>query len=117
MPGGRDVAETHEGKDIPMNITNFATVLEAIIQHNQKLLNKGCAVKDYLVPMAWGDPGLGKSDIAEATAHDLGLELIYPVVFAVRRSRYEGRDIRQVVDPRRRLHEFGVGPRGVLARG
>src|SRR5260370_522819 len=27
--------------------------------------------------MAWGDPGLGKSDIAEAVAQDLGLDLIY----------------------------------------
>src|SRR6266851_9076032 len=60
-----------------MNIPDFATVLAAIIRHNQKLLDAGLAIKDYLVPMAWGDPGLGKSDIAEAVAHDLGLDLIY----------------------------------------
>ena len=30
-------------------------------------------------------------------------KLCKPVVFAVRRSHYEGRDIRQVVDPRRSL--------------
>src|SRR5260370_33668801 len=60
-----------------MNIQDFATVLAAIIRHNRKLLDAGSAIKDYLVPMAWGDPGLGKSDIAEAVAADLGLDLIY----------------------------------------
>ena len=60
-----------------MNIPDFATVLAAIIGHNQKLLTAGKAIKDYLVPMGWGDPGLGKSDIAEAVADDLGLDLIY----------------------------------------
>jgi hypothetical protein len=60
-----------------MNIPEFATVLTAVIQHNFRLCNEGAASKDYLVPMAWGDPGLGKSDIAEAVAADLGLELIY----------------------------------------
>jgi hypothetical protein len=34
-------------------------------------------LKDYIVPMAWGDPGLGKTDIAEAVAADLGWDLVY----------------------------------------
>jgi MoxR-like ATPase len=29
-----------------------------------------------LVPMAWGDPGLGKSDIAEAVVADLRWDLM-----------------------------------------
>src|ERR1700744_6759735 len=60
-----------------MNIPDFATVLAAVIGHNQKLLAAGRTSKDYLVPMGWGDPGLGKSDIAEAVAADLELDLIY----------------------------------------
>ena len=60
-----------------MNITEFGAVLTSILQHNQNLLKAGAAVKNYLVPMGWGDPGLGKSDIAEAVAGELGLDLIY----------------------------------------
>jgi hypothetical protein len=60
-----------------MNIPDFAKTLEAIIRQNQQLLSQGGNVKDYLVPMGWGDPGLGKTDIAEAVAGDLGLDLIY----------------------------------------
>jgi len=60
-----------------MNIHDFATVLKAIVRHNLLLHQEGAAVKDYLVPMAWGDPGLGKSDIAEAVAQDLGWEMVY----------------------------------------
>ena len=60
-----------------MNIPEFAAVLTAVIRHNSKLHEDGTSLKDYLVPMAWGDPGLGKSDIAEAVAADLELDLIY----------------------------------------
>jgi hypothetical protein len=55
-----------------MNIPEFATVLRAVMRHNMRLHDEGASIKDYLVPMAWGDPGLGKSDIAEAVADDLG---------------------------------------------
>ncbi len=47
------------------------------MRHNMRLHDEGASIKDYLVPMAWGDPGLGKSDIAEAVADDLGWELVY----------------------------------------
>ena len=60
-----------------MNIPEFATVLTAVMQHNTRLHNEGASIKDYLVPMAWGDPGLGKSDIAEAVADDLGWKMVY----------------------------------------
>ena len=60
-----------------MNIQDFATTLTAVIRHNRTLPSTGWSVKDYLVPMAWGDPGVGKSDIAEAVAEDCGLDLIY----------------------------------------
>ena len=60
-----------------MNIPEFATVLRAVMRHNIRLHDEGASIKDYLVPMAWGDPGLGKSDIAEAVADDLGWELVY----------------------------------------
>jgi len=60
-----------------MNIPEFATVLSAVIRHNLQLHADGAPLKEYLVPMAWGDPGLGKTDIAEAVATDAGLELIY----------------------------------------
>jgi hypothetical protein len=53
-----------------MNIPEFATVLTAVMRHNMRLHDEGASIKDYLVPMAWGDPGLGKSDIAEAVADD-----------------------------------------------
>ncbi len=68
---------TGEGKGDPHEYPEFATVLTAIIQHNSKLHEEGASPKDYLVPMAWGDPGLGKSDITEAVTADLGLDLIY----------------------------------------
>ncbi len=60
-----------------MNIPEFATVLKAILRYNESLLAGGGRVKDYLVPMAWGDPGLGKTDIAEAVADELAFDLIY----------------------------------------
>jgi hypothetical protein len=60
-----------------MNIPEFATVLTAIIRHNLQLYGDSAPLKDYLVPMAWGDPGLGKTDIAEAVAENLQLDLIY----------------------------------------
>jgi hypothetical protein len=60
-----------------MNIPEFATVLTAILTHNQNLHRAGAPLKDYLVPMAWGDPGLGKTDIAEIVASDLGWDLVY----------------------------------------
>ena len=60
-----------------MNIPEFATVLTATMRHNLKLHDAGAPLKDYLVPMAWGDPGLGKTDVAEAVAQDLGWDLVY----------------------------------------
>ena len=60
-----------------MNIPEFATVLTAVMRHNMRLHDEGASIKYYLVPMAWGDPGLGKSDIAEAVADDLGWEMVY----------------------------------------
>ena len=64
-------------REAPMNIPEFATVLTAVMRHNMRLHDEGASIKDYLVPMAWGDPGLGKSDIAEAVADDLGWEMVY----------------------------------------
>ena len=60
-----------------MNIPDFITVLEAILHHNLRLREAGAPVKDYLIPMAWGDPGLGKTDAAEAAAERLGWDLVY----------------------------------------
>jgi hypothetical protein len=48
-----------------MNIPELATVLTAVIQHDFRLCDEGATSKDYLVPKAWGDPCLGKSDVAE----------------------------------------------------
>ena len=62
-------------REAPMNIPEFATVLTAVMCHNMHLHDEGASIKDFLVPMAWGDPGLGKSDIAEAVADDLGWEM------------------------------------------
>ena len=64
-------------REAPMNIPEFAAVLTAVMRHNMRLHDEGASIKDYLVPMAWGDPGLGKSDIAEAVADDLGWEMVY----------------------------------------
>lgn len=64
-------------REAPMNILEFATVLTAVMRHNMRLHDEGASIKDYLVPMAWGDPGLGKSDIAEAVADDFGWEMVY----------------------------------------
>ena len=55
-----------------MNIPGFMAVVEAIIRKNVDLARTGRPVKDYLVPMAWGDPGLGKTDVVEAVAESLG---------------------------------------------
>ena len=60
-----------------MNIPEFATVLTAVMRQNLALCDAGASLKDYLVPMAWGDPGLGKTDVAEAVAGDLGWDLVY----------------------------------------
>jgi hypothetical protein len=61
-----------------MNIPAFATVVTAVMRYNRRLYDTGVAVKDYLVPMAWGDPGLGKTDICEAVIADLGWDgLVY----------------------------------------
>jgi hypothetical protein len=60
-----------------MNIPDFETVLKEVLRYNEALLEGGGKVKDYLVPMAWGDPGLGKTDITEAVAVELGFDLIY----------------------------------------
>ena len=55
-----------------MNIPNFAQVLSAIIHQNIRIAQDGSTPRDYLVPMAWGDPGLGKTEIVESVADDLG---------------------------------------------
>ena len=55
-----------------MNIPQFMAVLEAVVRKNVDLARAGRPVKDYLVPMAWGDPGLGKTDVVEAVAEGLG---------------------------------------------
>jgi hypothetical protein len=55
-----------------MNIPNFARVLGAIIRQNVAIAREGGSPRDYLVPMAWGDPGLGKTEIVERVAADLG---------------------------------------------
>lgn len=60
-----------------MNIPEFGTVLREIVQYNFGLRAKGAAVDKYLIPMAWGDPGLGKTEITEAVAQELGLTLAY----------------------------------------
>jgi hypothetical protein len=60
-----------------MNIPQFATVLAEILRYNQTLLADGGRIKDCLIPMAWGDPGLGKTEIAETVAETMGLGLIY----------------------------------------
>ena len=64
-----------------MNIPDFAKVLTAIIHHNVDLARQGGTPRDYLVPMAWGDPGLGKTEIVETVAddlHDVGRDLVDP---------------------------------------
>jgi hypothetical protein len=79
-PAGRDAGSggvQPMKREAPMNIPEFATVLTAVMRHNMRLHDEGASLKDYLVPMAWGDPGLGKSDIAEAVADDLGWEMVY----------------------------------------
>ena len=55
-----------------MNIPQFMAVLEAVVRKNVDLARAGRPVKYYLVPMAWGDPGLGKTDVVEAVAEGLG---------------------------------------------
>jgi len=64
-----------------MNIPDFAKVLSAIIHHNVDIARNSGTPRDYLVPMAWGDPGLGKTEIHETVAKelgDLGRDLIDP---------------------------------------
>src|SRR6266702_3107825 len=60
-----------------MNIPEFGTVLREIVQYNYGLRAQSAAVDKYLIPMAWGDPGLGKTEITEAVAQELGLTLAY----------------------------------------
>ena len=55
-----------------MNIPKFAQVLAAIIRQNVAIAANGSLPREYLVPIAWGDPGLGKTEIVEAVAEDLG---------------------------------------------
>jgi hypothetical protein len=64
-----------------MNIPDFAKVLGAIIHHNIDIARQGGTPRDYLVPMAWGDPGLGKTEIVETVTdelRDLGRDLVDP---------------------------------------
>jgi len=55
-----------------MNIPEFARVVGAVIHHNIAVARDGGAPRDYLVPMAWGDPGLGKTEIIESVTGELG---------------------------------------------
>ena len=55
-----------------MNIPKFAQVLGEILRHNAAVAQEGGTPRDYLVPMAWGDPGLGKTEIVESVAGELG---------------------------------------------
>ena len=55
-----------------MNVPQFAQVLGAVIRHNIAIAQDGGKPRDFLVPMAWGDPGLGKTEIVESVAADLG---------------------------------------------
>ena len=55
-----------------MNIPKFAQVLAAILRHNVAIAVSGGLPREHLVPIAWSDPGLGKTEIVEAVAEDLG---------------------------------------------
>ena len=70
------VTQIQNGKST-MNIIDFKTVLANVMRFNERVIAGGGAVKDLIVPMAWGDPGLGKTDIAAATAEELGWSLVY----------------------------------------
>jgi hypothetical protein len=70
------VTQTESGKST-MNIIDFKTVLASVMRSNERVVAGGGAVKDLIVPMVWGDPGLGKTDIAAATAENLGWGLVY----------------------------------------
>ncbi|CAH2605741.1 AAA family ATPase (plasmid) [Rhodovastum atsumiense] len=59
-----------------MNLAEFETVLLEILRHNQRLADAGAPVTSFLIPMAWGDPGLGKTTIVEAVAATLGWQVI-----------------------------------------
>jgi hypothetical protein len=59
-PAGRDAGSggvQPKYRKARMNIPEFATVLRAVMRHNMRLHDEGASIKDYLVPMAWGDPG------------------------------------------------------------
>ena len=61
-----------------MDIVQFMEVTEAVIRKNVEMARRGRSPKDYLVPMGWGDPGLGKTDVVAHVAEvlrDLGREL------------------------------------------
>jgi hypothetical protein len=60
-----------------MNIKDFATVLAAILRYDQALLDAGGAITDLIVPMLWGDPGVGKTETVESVANELGYGLVY----------------------------------------
>ena len=60
-----------------MNLGDFATVLTAILRHDEALVDAGGRHTELIVPMAWGDPGVGKTEIVEAVAGELGYGLVY----------------------------------------
>ena len=61
-----------------MNLPEFATVLEpAVMRHNMRLRRRRRLDQGLRADGGRGDPGLGKSDIAEAVADDLGWALVY----------------------------------------
>ena len=51
-----------------MNIEDFTTVLTAIMRHNASSERAGRALTELIVPMAWGDPGIGKTEMVETVA-------------------------------------------------
>ena len=55
-----------------MNVADFAATVAAAIRHNLDLARRGGDVTDYEVPMGWGDPGLGKTEVIKGLASRLG---------------------------------------------
>ncbi len=60
-----------------MNIEDFTTVLTAIMQHNASSVRAARPLTELIVPMAWGDPGIGKTEMVEMVARDLGWSMIH----------------------------------------
>lgn len=58
-----------------MNIHELKDVLLALVRHNGSPANGGGS-EERIVPMIWGDPGLGKTETVEALAAELGWPLV-----------------------------------------